>query len=54
MTTPVVLITGALKVLAGPPLLPSLRQAPRLIAKGDFKNGYANDQRRYCYEFTSC
>ena len=52
MTTPVVLITGALKVLAGPPLLSSLRQA-RAYCERDFKNGYANDQRRYCYEFTS-
>jgi hypothetical protein len=34
MTTPVVLITGALKVLAGPPLLLSLRQARALLRKG--------------------
>jgi glyoxylase-like metal-dependent hydrolase (beta-lactamase superfamily II) len=36
MTTPVVLITGALKVLAGPPLLPSGRQA-HLIEKGTLR-----------------
>src|SRR5882672_9360440 len=37
MTTPVILITGALKVLAGRPLLPSSRQGARLIAKGTLR-----------------
>jgi beta-lactamase superfamily II metal-dependent hydrolase len=33
MTTPVVLIAGALKVLAGPPVLPSRRQERALLGK---------------------
>jgi hypothetical protein len=53
MTTPVVLITGALTGIGRATALATTQSGARLIEK-DFKNGYANDQRRYCYEFTSC